>query len=175
VITVTLGGNLNSVTYGDGRFVAVTDTSGFITSFDGVTWVAYIRPPILGTDQPTRIVYANDTYMLTCNGSNAFAYLKKNIRTLTTVNTEVTPAKPVPGSNIATVTITGLADITATSSASSFIDGDDTTADRNAYEHENADIRLSCDNFVPGVGFTITATSDVRLDGDLKVRYVWRA
>ena len=97
-----------------------------------------------------------------------------NTRTVSTVNTETLPAAPVPGSNVAAYTVTDLPDITATSSASAYIDGSDTTTDRNAYEHENADIRLSCDNFVPGVGFTINATSDVRLDVDVKVRYVWR-
>jgi hypothetical protein len=173
VITVVLGGSLTSVAYGDGRFVATTDTSGLISSFDGITWVAYVRPPLLGADQPTRIVYANETYMLTCNGSNAFAYLKRNTRTVSTTSREISAAKSNPGTNTATTTITGISAFSSTGYASAQIVGYDSTSDFNSYEHSITDIKLTCDNFVDNSGFDITAISPTRLEGDIKVRYAW--
>lgn len=81
--------------------------------------------------------------------------------------------KPVVGSSIASTVVTGLVDFLATDNVSVWIMGSDSTADHNAYEHAIAPIECSMSNPVSGVGFTIDLTSNIRLDGDFKVRFVW--
>lgn len=82
-----------------------------------------------------------------------------------------------PGTNTATVTITGQAGITAPSYVEAWFMGNDSTADHNAYEHKHVlpqKVKLSVDNIVAGTGFDITATAlELRLNGTIKCRFVW--
>lgn len=82
-----------------------------------------------------------------------------------------------PGTNTATVTVTGQASITSGSHAEAWFMGNDSTADHNAYEHKHLlpqYVQLSVDNVVAGTGFDITATAlELRLNGTIKCRYVW--
>lgn len=106
---------------------------------------------------------------------DGFGSIISNTRTITTVNTQTVPAYPVPGSNTATATITGLIDITSGGSASAFLMASNSTASHNAYEHGLVRVVLRCADFVAGVGFTIHASSPDRLDGTFEVRYAWSA
>lgn len=78
-----------------------------------------------------------------------------------------------PGTNVATATITGQTSISGTSGVEAYMMGLDTTADHNAVEHSIVPLRLSVTSITPGTGFTIQASSDWRLTGDFKVRWVW--
>lgn len=78
-----------------------------------------------------------------------------------------------PGTNVITsapITATGL---TSAGYAEAYLQGD-SNADHNAYEHSTIlplEVALIC---TPGTdSFTITASSKLRLTGDITVRYVW--
>jgi hypothetical protein len=80
-----------------------------------------------------------------------------------------------PGSNEASVAVTGQATISATSKAEAFMMGDDSTSD-----HPAADVRylaafigFTCGTPTAATGFTIYARSEHQLQGDVPVRWVW--
>ena len=81
----------------------------------------------------------------------------------------------IPGTNIASVTVTGQGSILATSHAEAFMMGNDSTTDHSAYEHQIVPIALnfSVGNVVAGTGFTVYAQSELRLTGKFKARWVW--
>ena len=80
-----------------------------------------------------------------------------------------------PGSNEASVAVTGQTGIGATSKASAFIMGDDTTADHTALDHRYlaALLGLTCGTPTAGTGFTIYGRSEHKLTGRVAVRWVW--
>ena len=96
---------------------------------------------------------------------------KLNSRTSDTVTDTVEPALTAPGSNVATVTVTGQTDLLATDHIDAWLQATDSTATHNAYEHRIAPIKLAVMNVVPGVGFDIVGMSEHRLTGDFKVRW----
>ena len=80
-----------------------------------------------------------------------------------------------PGSNEASIAVTGQGTISATSKAEAYIMGDDTTSDHTANDHRYfaALIGLSCGTPTVSTGFTIYARSTEKLQGTYKVRWVW--
>lgn len=80
-----------------------------------------------------------------------------------------------PGSNEASVTVTGQASIQATSKVEAFIMGDDTTGDHTASDHKYfaALVGLTCGTPTAGTGFTIHARSTEKLQGTFALRWVW--
>lgn len=79
-----------------------------------------------------------------------------------------------PGSNEASVAVSGQASISATSSAEAFMMAEassDHTADDAAYAA--VWIALTCGVPVAGVGFTIYARSEYAFTGHFVVRWVW--
>ncbi len=80
-----------------------------------------------------------------------------------------------PGSNEASVAVTGQGAISATSKAEAYLMGDDTTADHTANDHRygSALIGLTCGTPSAGAGFTIYARCLDRMQGTFKIRYVW--
>jgi hypothetical protein len=149
--------------------VAVAQSSTIAaTSPDGITWTQQVLP-ISATWYS--VTYGNGVFVTVAQSSTIAATLTPNQRTISIVNTPIALAKPVPGTNTASVTVS-VPGITADSAISTFLVSD-TTADHNSYEHEVLDMKLSCDTIVPGVGFTINGYSNNRLEGDFKVRYAW--
>jgi hypothetical protein len=80
-----------------------------------------------------------------------------------------------PGSNEASVSVTGQTEITALSKAEAYIMGDDTTVDHTAQDHRYAAalIGLTCGTPTAGTGFTIYARSTEKLQGTFALRFVW--
>lgn len=80
-----------------------------------------------------------------------------------------------PGTNEASVTVTGLGSISATSKCESFIMGDDSSSGHTAADHRYAValLGLTCGTPVAATGFTIYARSIHKLQGNFTVRYVW--
>ncbi len=80
-----------------------------------------------------------------------------------------------PGSNEASVTITGQSSILTTSSVEAFIMADDSTTQHTASDHKylTALVGLSCSSPTAGSGFTIHARSLEKLQGTFKIRWVW--
>lgn len=80
-----------------------------------------------------------------------------------------------PGSNEASVAVTGETTITATSKVEAWIMADDTTSDHTGNDHKYfaAFVALTCGTPSTGVGFTIYARSLEKLVGTFKVRWVW--
>lgn len=80
-----------------------------------------------------------------------------------------------PGSNEASVAVTGLSAISATSKADAFVMADDTSTSHTASDHKYFEsfASLSCGTPTAGVGFTIYARSLEKLTGTWTVRYVW--
>ena len=80
-----------------------------------------------------------------------------------------------PGTNIAEVVVTGQTGIPAGAQVKAWIQGD-STADHNVYTHTRIlapEVALSCENITAGVGFTIVASTELRLTGNVSVRWEW--
>lgn len=77
-----------------------------------------------------------------------------------------------PGTNIATVTITGQTDILNTSTVSVFMMAD-STVNHNSIEHQLIPIKLTASVPINATGFIITGITDWRLSGTFSVRWAW--
>jgi hypothetical protein len=80
-----------------------------------------------------------------------------------------------PGTNAIETVITGQTGISAGSTVKAWISAE-ATGDHNAYEHAvilPRCIGISCGNIVAGVGFTIFASTDLRLTGDVSCKWEW--
>jgi hypothetical protein len=80
-----------------------------------------------------------------------------------------------PGSNEASIAVTGQTTISATSKVEAFVMGDDTTSDHTANDHRYfaALVGLTCGTPVAGSYFEIHARCIQKLQGTFKVRWVW--
>jgi hypothetical protein len=80
-----------------------------------------------------------------------------------------------PGSNEASVTVTGLTAISGTSTTNAYIGADATSADYTANDHKYLAtlIGLSCSNATGGSGFTIYGRSIHKIEGQISVDYYW--
>jgi len=80
-----------------------------------------------------------------------------------------------PGSNEASIAITGQSGITSDSKVESWIMGSDSTSDHTENDHRYLPLflALTCGNISNGVGFTIYGRSTERLTGTFSVRWVW--
>lgn len=77
-----------------------------------------------------------------------------------------------PGTNIATTVVTGESTILTGSVVEAYLMAD-STATHNAYEHMILPITVTCGSVVAGTGFTITASSPLRLTGTFSVNWIW--
>lgn len=79
-----------------------------------------------------------------------------------------------PGSNEASVVVTGQSAITGTSVVEAYFMYD-TTSDHTANDHAwvNRFCDLTCGTLVAGTGFTIYAKSEHKIQGTFQVRWVW--
>jgi hypothetical protein len=80
-----------------------------------------------------------------------------------------------PGTNTASVTITGQPGIIAGSAVEAWIMGTDSTADHNAYTHALLPRWVSVTPIVitPGTGFTVQGFNEISLTGQVAIRWVW--
>lgn len=80
-----------------------------------------------------------------------------------------------PGSNEASIAVTGQTSILSTSKCEAFVMSDDTTSDHTAADHRYfaAFAGLSCGTPTAGTGFTIYARSTEKLQGTFALRWVW--
>ena len=79
-----------------------------------------------------------------------------------------------PGSSTASVAVTGQAGILSGSRVRAWVQG--STSDHNAYEHSRIfpnRIGLGVSDIVAGTGFTIHAETELRLTGDVAVKWEW--
>lgn len=96
-------------------------------------------------------------------------------QTLAAFGTAIIDFGSFPGSNEATVTVTGQTAILATSKAQVFIMADDTSFDHTANDHRWAAalVSLTCGTPTLGTGFPIYANSLEQLQGTFSVRWTW--
>jgi isocitrate dehydrogenase len=80
-----------------------------------------------------------------------------------------------PGTNIASVSVTGQTTITSTATIQAWTCGLDSTADHNLYEHMLLPLWLTINAsaITVGTGFTLTGFTELRLVGLVKVRWSW--
>ena len=80
-----------------------------------------------------------------------------------------------PGSNEASVAVTGQAAISATSKAEAWVMADDTTGDHTASDHRYFAMLagLTCGTPTVADGFPIYARSAEKLTGSFALRWVW--
>jgi hypothetical protein len=143
------------VVYINGKFmVGVINTTTVYTSIDGISWTLNNRSSVLGGG--ARVI-TDGNVALQCSAASS------TLEVLNALGSDTQLTSPHASA------------ITSTSQIEAWIQGTDSTADHNALEHELAGIQLSVGDIVAGSGFTITATSDERLTGDFKVRYVWKS
>lgn len=80
-----------------------------------------------------------------------------------------------PGSNEASVAVTGLTTISATSKVEAYIMGGDTTSDHTASDHRYAAalISLTCGTPTAATGFTLYGVCLDKMQGTFQVRWVF--
>jgi hypothetical protein len=80
-----------------------------------------------------------------------------------------------PGSNEASVAVTGQTTISATSKAEAYVMGDDTATGHTASDHRYlaALAGFTCGTPTAGTGFTIYGRSTESLQGQFTLRWVW--
>ena len=80
-----------------------------------------------------------------------------------------------PGSNEASIAVTGQASIGIGSKAEAYVMADDTTSDHTASDHRYFAVLmgLSCGTPTSSTGFTIYARSTEKLQGTFALRWVW--
>ena len=80
-----------------------------------------------------------------------------------------------PGSNEASIAVTGQASIGIGSKAEAYVMADDTTSDHTASDHRYfaALMGLTCGTPSAGTGFTIHDRSTEKLQGTFALRWVW--
>lgn len=80
-----------------------------------------------------------------------------------------------PGSNEASVAVTGQTSILATSKAEAYVMGDDTNGTHTASDHRYLPLFavFTCGTPTAATGFTIYARSTENLQGTFSVRWVW--
>lgn len=133
------------------------EQQGSVLYFNGTNWVQ-LSPGTSGSSLQTNGVGANPSWVKILNSGIA------------TLDFGATP-----GSNYATIDITGQTDITSSASIRAFFNKN-STADHNEIEHEflASEIALTTGDIVAGTGFTIYAYTSLRLTGTLKVNWEWR-
>jgi hypothetical protein len=77
-----------------------------------------------------------------------------------------------PGTNNLEVVITGQTTITGTSKCKAYLVAT-ATAEHNITEHTIVPINITCGNIVAGTGFTIYASTDLRLTGTFNINWEW--
>lgn len=175
---ITLPTSLSALIFGAGVFVGLRSASAAIyASSDLLLWsltaanlsVTYAG----GAFGPEGFVGVGNSSSLTGYSIDGFNYKVAHYREITPKTVQLTKYKPNVGSNIASITITGQTALQATDSIEAWIQGTDSTADHNAYEHKIKPFKPKIANVVAGVGFDIIGISELRLDGDFKVRWAW--
>jgi len=80
-----------------------------------------------------------------------------------------------PGSNEASINVTGQTAIQITSKVEAWLMGDDSTSDHTASDHRYfaALVGLTCSTPTANTGFTIYARSLEKLQGTFAIRWVW--
>ena len=80
-----------------------------------------------------------------------------------------------PGSNEASVVVTGQTTISGTSKAEAYLMGDDTAGSHTANDHRYVGLwlALTCGTPSAGNGFTIYGFSSEKLQGQFQIRWVW--
>jgi hypothetical protein len=78
-----------------------------------------------------------------------------------------------PGSNTASVVVTGLTGITASSKPKAYINASATTPDHTSNDHKYLAcfVGLACGDIVPATSFTIHAASQEKLQGQWSINY----
>lgn len=79
-----------------------------------------------------------------------------------------------PGSSVASIAVTGQTGILSGSRIHAWVQG--STADHNEYEHSRilpGRVGLGIGDIVAGTGFTIHAETEMRLTGDVSVKWEW--
>lgn len=77
-----------------------------------------------------------------------------------------------PGTNFVSVDVTGQALLTGTSKIKAY-KAIQATGTHNEYEHILVPLNIAVGNIVAGTGFTIYATTDLRLDGTFNINWEW--
>lgn len=93
----------------------------------------------------------------------------------TAIGTATVNFGAAPGSNEASVAVTGQTTISATSKVEAWVMADDTSVDHTASDHRYFPVfaSLTCGTPSAGTGFTIYARSTQKLTGQWSVRWVW--
>lgn len=80
-----------------------------------------------------------------------------------------------PGSNEASIAVTGQTSITSSAKVEAFVMGDSTSGTHTANDHRYfaALVGLTCGTATDGVGFTIYARCPEKLQGTFLLQWVW--
>ena len=80
-----------------------------------------------------------------------------------------------PGSNEASIAVTGQTGILSNTKVEAFVMADDNTTDHTANDHRYLPqfVSFTCSNPTAGVGFTIYGRSIHKMTGTYQIRFVW--
>ena len=91
------------------------------------------------------------------------------------IGTAVIDFGSFPGSNEASITVTGQSAITTASKVEAFVMADTTSGTHTASDHRYfaALVGLTCGTPTDGVGFTIYARCTEKMQGTFELQWVW--
>lgn len=119
---------------------------------------------VAGTNITITVDDPGDTITIAASGSGGGA----------TGGTATLDFGAAPGASTASIAVTGQAGLLSGSNIRAWVQG--STADHNEYEHTRIfpnRIGLAAGDVVAGTGFTIHAETELRLTGDVSVRWEW--
>lgn len=155
----------------DGAVVTYVVSNGAATEIGRGTY--HTAGPTLSRDTILKSTNSGSPISLT---GTEIVFITAAAEDIPTPGTATIDFGAAPGTNIASVTVTGQPNIKATgSSIRAWIQGNDSTADHNAAEHAlfSRYVGVSATAVSAGVGFVITAVSEFRLSGTMAIRWSW--
>jgi hypothetical protein len=109
------------------------------------------------------------------SGCTATALYASGAANLVAPGTALIDFGPAPGTNVSSTSVTGQSGISIGSAVEAWFMGNDYTGSHNSYEHSILPmaVALSVTSITPGIGFTITAVTQLRMTGLIMCRWIW--
>jgi len=165
-VTINSSGGGGSSTWGGitGTLSNQTDLQTALNAKADSSAVPAQFNPIQGTNMVLSGTYPNITFSSTGGGGGGGSTI--------TTGSAVLDFGVTPGTNFVSVNVTGQTLITGTSKIKAY-KAIQATATHNEYEHILVPLNIAVGNIVAGTGFTIYATTDLRLDGTFNINWEW--
>lgn len=168
--TLAVAGGL---TLQDGGPRSTLTISGSISANVSSSYLV-LSPDAANPNERTLVAGTNIT--LTDNGPGSTLVITAPTRAGANTGTSIMDFGSPPGTNVTSSIVVGQTNILSNSIVQAFLMASTTVSGsvgHNAEEHKLVPINLTCGNIIPGVGFSIYADSEWRLDSTFLVAWLW--